>query len=130
VRDARQGILDYAKLCGFSAHDLIDVALGAGEALANAVEHGTRDLGFFTVSCDFEDGALTIEVADAGLGFDTSTIATKRRDPNAIRGFGISIMHSVMDEVVYLDRGTTVRLRKRRAAVATDASDVNREDRA
>jgi anti-sigma regulatory factor (Ser/Thr protein kinase) len=116
VREARQAILDYARLCGFDAQETFDIALGAGEALANAVEHGNKDLGFITVTCRFSEGVLMVEVADSGLGFDHSSVALKRRDPNAVRGFGISIMRSVMDSVEYVERGTTVRLRKRRPA--------------
>jgi anti-sigma regulatory factor (Ser/Thr protein kinase) len=44
----------------------------------------------------------------------------RRRDPAAVRGFGISIMHAVMDSVDFESRGTFVRLRKRRASVASD----------
>ncbi len=118
VREARKAVVDYARLCGFEAQATFDIALGVGEALANAVEHGNKDLGFITVSARFENGALDIEIADAGLGFDLAHVETKRRDPSAVRGFGISIMRSVMDHVEYVDRGTIVRLRKLREAAA------------
>ncbi|MBD5633635.1 MAG: ATP-binding protein [Candidatus Eremiobacteraeota bacterium] len=120
VREARQAILDYAKLCGFAAEEMFDIALGAGEALANAVEHGNKDLGFIAVSCTFDNGVLIIEVSDSGPGFDVARHETKHREPDAIRGFGISIMRSVMDAVDYMARGTTVRLHKRRAASGTE----------
>ena len=116
VREARQGVLDYARLCGFAGQQTFEIALGAGEALANAVEHGARSLGFITVVCTFENGELVIEVSDSGVGFDLSRLAIKERDPDAVRGFGISIMRAVMDRVDYLARGQTVRLYKRRAA--------------
>ncbi len=119
VREARQAILDYARLCGFCSQATFDIALAAGEALANAVEHGTKNLGFIDVLCRFVDGDLIVEVTDSGAGFDTSDIATRRRDPSAVRGFGISIMHAVMDGVDYGARGSTVRLRKRRRAATT-----------
>jgi anti-sigma regulatory factor (Ser/Thr protein kinase) len=118
VREARQAILDYARFCGFCSQATFDIALAAGEALANAVEHGAKDLGFIDVVCRFVDGELIVEVTDSGAGFDTSNISPRRRDPQAIRGFGISIMYAVMDGVNYADRGSTVRLRKRRRAEA------------
>jgi anti-sigma regulatory factor (Ser/Thr protein kinase) len=114
VREARQAILDYARLCGFESQETFEIALGAGEALANAVEHGNKALGFIEVSCRFANDELIVEVSDAGVGFDPARLETKRRDPDAVRGFGISIMRAVMDGVDYMSRGTTVRLRKRR----------------
>ena len=130
VREARQAILDYARLCGFDSQATFEIALGAGEALANAVEHGNKDLGFIEVSCRFADGELVVEVADAGLGFDATRLETKRRDPDAIRGFGISIMRSVMDGLDYEARGTVVRLRKRRSEANVDGERMSEEGRA
>ena len=117
VRDARRAIVDYARLCGFDADVVAEISLAAGEALANAVEHGNKDLGFIEVACTFAAEALTIEVSDAGLGFDITGLE-RRRDPHAVRGFGITIMHAIMDEVQYLGRGAVVRLTKRRPAAA------------
>jgi anti-sigma regulatory factor (Ser/Thr protein kinase) len=113
VRDARRAIVNYAKMCGFSQQETHEIALAAGEALANAVEHGNKDLGFVSVVCGFADGVLTIDVSDDGPGFDFATIAARRRDPDALRGFGISIMHALMDGVHYEGRGSRVSLRKR-----------------
>ena len=50
VREARRAILDYARLCGFGTQETFEIALGAGEALANAVEHGSRSLGHIEVA--------------------------------------------------------------------------------
>jgi anti-sigma regulatory factor (Ser/Thr protein kinase) len=128
VRDARLAILDYARLCGFAGEDIFDIVLGAGEALANAVEHGNKDLGFFTVTCSFADGELTIEVADTGPGFEFALVEAKNRDPSAIRGFGITIMRATMNAVDYTARGTTVRLRKRRRNANAAQSPAEREE--
>jgi anti-sigma regulatory factor (Ser/Thr protein kinase) len=68
VREARQAILDYARLCGFESQETFEIALGAGEALANAVEHGNKALGFIEVSCRFANDELIVEVSDTGLG--------------------------------------------------------------
>jgi serine/threonine-protein kinase RsbW len=118
VREARRAIVDYARLCGFDSSETYEIALAAGEALANAVEHGNKNLGFIRVHCSFADGELTVEIDDDGQGFDYRSVTGRRRDPNAIRGFGISIMHAVMDGVQYEQRGTLVRLRKRRMNAA------------
>jgi anti-sigma regulatory factor (Ser/Thr protein kinase) len=113
VREAREAVVDYARRCGFSSQLTIDIALGVGEALANAVEHGNKDLGFINVACSFQDGELAIEVSDEGAGFDIGRISTQRRQADAVRGFGISIMRSVMDSVEFEHSGAVVRLCKR-----------------
>jgi anti-sigma regulatory factor (Ser/Thr protein kinase) len=113
VRAARNAVLDYARLCGFDSQLTVDIALAAGEALANAVEHGSKDLGFIGLLCSFEDGVLTLEVRDEGPGFDIAAATKRRREPTSVRGFGITIMRALMDSVEYEHRGTLVRLRKR-----------------
>lgn len=120
VRFARQAVIDYARLCGFDRAELADIALAAGEALANAVEHGNKDLGFIDVRCGFSAGTLTVEIGDTGPGFDVDQVASRTREPGSIRGFGISIMHAVMDDVRYSHSGAVVRLVKRIGA-ATEA---------
>lgn len=128
VRLAREAVIDYARCCGFTSEALDEIALATGEALANSVEHGNKDLGFIEVSCAFAEDALVIEIADAGLGFDITQIKRRERDPDAVRGFGISIMHALMDDVAYSRRGAAVRLRKRRSAVATEHRTAEREE--
>ncbi len=128
VRDARGAIVNYARMCGFSQDEIHEIALAAGEALANAVEHGSKSLGHITVACRFLDGELIVDVVDDGPGFDYSNVTSCRRDPDALRGFGISIMHALMDGVAFEARGSHVRLHKRRANAATEAGeDESRE---
>lgn len=119
VRFARQAVIDYARICGFDSGDLADIALAAGEALANAVEHGNKDLGFIDVRCAFSEGTLVVEIGDSGQGFDIDVMTTKKRDPGSVRGFGISIMHAIMDDVRYSNHGAVVRLMKRSGRAAT-----------
>ena len=66
VREARKAVADYALLCGFSEQLTVEIALAAGEALANAVEHGNKDSDFIEVGCRFEGGTLIVE---SGYGF-------------------------------------------------------------
>lgn len=123
VRFARRAVIDYARACGFDSAELADIALAAGEALANAVEHGNKDLGFIDVRCEFTDESLVIEIGDAGGGFDVAAVSGRSRDPSAARGFGISIMHAIMDEVRYSSRGAVVRLVKRLRSRAEATAD-------
>jgi len=113
VREARRAVTDFAVMCGFSPRLTVDLTLAAGEALANAVEHGNKELGYILLTCSFEEGLLTIEVRDQGHGFDHTAASKRRREATNVRGFGITIMRALMDVVEYRDRGTTVRLTKR-----------------
>jgi anti-sigma regulatory factor (Ser/Thr protein kinase) len=113
VREARKAVVDYARLCGFPESLTVEIALAAGEALANAVEHGNKDRGFISLVCRFEAGVLSVEISDQGAGFDFASVSKRRREPSSVRGFGITIMRSLMDHVEYGDRGRLVRMHKR-----------------
>jgi anti-sigma regulatory factor (Ser/Thr protein kinase) len=127
VRDARNAVVEYARLCGFPSRVTVDIALAVGEALANAVEHGNKDAGFIELACRFEGGTLIIEVQDGGTGFDVERVVRRQREPHSVRGFGITIMESLMDTVEYGDRGRFVRLHKR---LGTEAHSAQEEQRA
>jgi anti-sigma regulatory factor (Ser/Thr protein kinase) len=127
VREARKAVVEYARLCGFPEQLTVEIALAAGEALANAVEHGNKDLGVIDLRCRFEKGVLTVEITDQGGGFDFSTVGKSHREPSSIRGFGITIMRSLMDAVEYAERGTLVRLHKRLDRPAPASSQDSRE---
>jgi anti-sigma regulatory factor (Ser/Thr protein kinase) len=125
---ARQAVSLFSTLHGFSGDELCDIETAVGEAVANAIEHGNRERGSFTVSCAFERGTLTIEICDSGAGFDVSPRApepTERRTPST-RGYGISIMRSLMSRVAFKNGGSTVVLEKRYPG-ATAASSGNCE---
>ena len=116
MRSARRAIVDYAAACGFAKMDLSDIETAVGEALANAVEHGNRFCGHIGVWCDFGDDALTVEIRDQGPGFRFGSVPEGERGDalGAARGFGISIMHRLMDEVHFVCGGKhVVRLTKR-----------------
>jgi anti-sigma regulatory factor (Ser/Thr protein kinase) len=101
--------------CGFRDTALRDVESAAGEALANAAEHGDREASSgFDVLATFDGMRLVIEIKDHGTGFD-STTALENAAPDAAgnRGFGIYLMRTLMDEVAYSDRGSCIHLVKR-----------------
>jgi anti-sigma regulatory factor (Ser/Thr protein kinase) len=131
LRTARHAVRTFATACGLTEAEIHDVVLAAGEALANAVEHG-RSLGAFSVECRFLEGTLSIEVADEGRGFaDWHQVQAARRGFSSdasqagavpVRGFGIKIMYEMMDEVTYQDGGRKVRLVKHRALAKSEES--------
>lgn len=115
VSRARREVATFARNCRLVGCDVSDIALAAGEACNNAAEHGHVSGGHFTVACFFENGEFAIEVADEGCGFDPSGKG-KCVDPESLgmRGLGIFIMRSLMDDICYtVNRyGTCVRLTK------------------
>ena len=90
--------------------------MAAGEALSNAVQHGRdRQGGTFIVRCECHEDSLIIEVRDSGRGFGRPNL----RPADSIlgvpmRGFGITLMRSLMNEVGYSDNGSSVRLVRHR----------------
>ncbi len=111
---ARNAIASFARICGFSADEVADIRLAAGEALSNAVEHGRAPKSNgFSVRCNFFEDELTIEIRDNGEGFSLEG----KRDETPIeqrnRGFGIFLMRRLMDGVHFDRNGTLVRLTRR-----------------
>lgn len=113
VAIARRAVSDFARHCGFDRPALSDIESALGEALANAVEHGHRDHGWFRVNCEFDAEVLVMEVKDLGGGFDFEQPIAAERAELQPRGFGRTIMRACMDDVHYSDGGTRVRLIKR-----------------
>jgi anti-sigma regulatory factor (Ser/Thr protein kinase) len=114
VRKARHALIAFAALCGFESDELIDIESAAGEALANAAEHGDRTASAgFSVNATCDDADLVIEIKDHGAGFDADAVVFSVPEPLAVRGHGIYLMRMLMDEVAYSERGTRVRLVKR-----------------
>jgi anti-sigma regulatory factor (Ser/Thr protein kinase) len=114
VAPMRRMIARYAEARGFLGEDLHDIESAVGEALANAVEHGSLDGSLVAVRAAFRDRDLVVEIHDNGTGFaGWQTPARLRPMPQAVRGHGIFIMLQLMDEVVYADGGRCVRLIKR-----------------
>lgn len=93
---------------------LFDVRVAVGEALANAVRHGSAgeaDTVEATVTA-FSD-RVVIDVVDSGAGF--TGVAECSTDPYATTGRGVIFMRALMDRVDFIcgpEEGTTVRLVK------------------
>lgn len=116
VATARHAVANFARSCGFEHDEVCEISLAAGEALSNAAEHGlTKQGGSFTVQCEFVNEALVVEICDSGRGFQT-----KERPPEAIpsRGFGMTIMRALMNEIRFSQNGSQVQLVRRRSQSA------------
>jgi anti-sigma regulatory factor (Ser/Thr protein kinase) len=79
------------------------ILLAAGEAVTNAVVHGSwgqRD-SVMVVRWSVAAGTFSFSVQDRGPGFDSSRAAMSRRaHPSQNRGRGLYLMHALMDRVV------------------------------
>ncbi len=115
VRQARRALRTFAEKCGFRDTPLADVENAAGEALANAAEHGeVAGNPGFDISATFDGDRLVIEIDDHGCGFDAAAaLARPAPDAGGYRGFGIYLMRTLMDEVAYDGCGARIRLIKR-----------------
>jgi serine/threonine-protein kinase RsbW len=115
VPKARRDVASFARSCGLLDADISDITLAVGEAFNNAAEHGHVAAGVFDVSCAYENGELVVEITDRGSGFDPRGKG-ECVDPDnlGMRGLGIFIMRSLMDDICFATKstGTSVRLTK------------------
>ncbi|HEV7178436.1 MAG TPA: ATP-binding protein [Candidatus Baltobacteraceae bacterium] len=116
VATARHAVANFARSCGFSTVEVMEIEIATGEALANAVQHGRgKQGGTFIVRAECWDESIVVEVRDSGRGFG-------RPDPPQMdpvlgmpaRGFGITLMRTLMNEVTYSDNGSSVKLVRHR----------------
>ncbi len=106
---ARRAVVTYLTSVGVGESDLADLEQAVGEAIANAVEHGFREGSYFEIRATVEDGTLRIEVEDDGPGFEPQNMS----EPRSLRGFGITVMRTLVGRVTFLKRGRLIRLEKR-----------------
>ncbi len=123
--DARRALVEYLISLGYSREQVADLECAAGEALANAAEHGFREGSSFDVRAYGDGDAIVVEIHDDGPGFLYANGGSS--DPPASgspRGFGIYIMRQLVDDIAYSDRGRRIRLRKRLAFPSESRGDV------
>ena len=87
------------------------------EALVNAVKHGNKfDAGKnVRISAEVSPTEARFSVEDEGEGFDVNSIPDPRDPENLFKtsGRGVLIIHNVMDEVRYNERGNRLEMVKR-----------------
>ena len=100
----------------FSSAALFDLKVALGEALANAVRHGSPGVaGEVTVRIRTYSDKVVLEIEDAGTGFDGDHVCSD--DLYASGGRGIMFMRALMDRVEFAPSsagGTMVTLVKHR----------------
>jgi anti-sigma regulatory factor (Ser/Thr protein kinase)/anti-anti-sigma regulatory factor len=113
---ARRRVVRLSEVCGLSGAPLFELGVAVGEALANAVRHGSPGGSRDEVSVRFfcYDDEVAVEVADQGGGMDAAPICAP--DAMAPSGRGIHFMRTLSDGLLVScgAHGTRVLLAKRR----------------
>ncbi len=105
---------------GFDEDTSSQIAMVTREAVINAILHGNKRDPNKKVRIDFalSDSALSITIADEGLGLDPDSVPDPCAPENILRssGRGIFLMRAIMDEVHFhqLRPGTEIELIKHR----------------
>lgn len=111
---ARQFVESIARQYGFNDEQIFDIKVASGEAVSNAIEHGSPEGSTNKIKIDakFTNGKLELNVIDEGA----FKKAVKIDDPDPRhRGRGIPFMLALMDTVTIneLKSGTSVKLVKK-----------------
>ncbi len=117
MAQARARITDMIAPLGLPESAVFDIKVATGEALANAVRHGSPrgPLDGIGVEIAAFDDRVEISVSDHGRGFDGTSQPSA--DVFAPSGRGVLFMRALMDRVEFGDSaggGTCVRLAKHR----------------
>lgn len=116
-QEARNRVDSIAERVGFCKNSRSDIMLAVGEAVSNAIRHGSKDKDCtsFTVSCVATTEKLSVSISDNGPGFNPAELPAPIESLFLEHGRGIRCMKAVMDEVSFsFNSGTTVRLVKLR----------------
>jgi len=115
----RETVCGLIEPLGFTGAAVFDIKVALGEALANAVRHGSNGgSGEVSVRVHGYDEKVILEIVDSGSGFDGEHVCSD--DLYASGGRGIMFMRALMDHVEFAPAstgGTTVTLVKHRVPV-------------
>lgn len=116
----QQEILELLKQNSFSDRDIFAVKLAVEEAVVNAIRHGNQSDPDKKVRIAYQvtTDAFAIRICDEGCGFDPDAVPDPTQEENLEKpsGRGLLLMRYYMNEVRFLDGGTTVVMFKRRGS--------------
>lgn len=119
VSSVRESTLRFARHAGIAGSDLVDIQIAIGEALSNAVKHGSPAFGKsrISVGCEIVDGVFIVTVSDHGDPFDDQCIPDPNFDDLPECGLGLYLMKQLMDCVEFTrnDIGNSVKMVKKLA---------------
>lgn len=116
--DLVNGLLEAMGERGWTPTEMFRVQLAYEEAIVNAIRHGNRFADDKTVDvimqCDGEE--ILIQITDMGKGFDPNTIPDPREEDRLEipGGRGVMLIHELMSQVCYNEKGNQVTMRKKR----------------
>lgn len=120
VSNIRENAVLFARMAGVKPDDLDDIQIALGEALSNAIRHGSPVLGVSRIGlgCKIANGQFVAVVTDQGQPFDSRLIHEPCLDECPECGMGVYLMRLVMDAVEFSHSnfGNRVRLVKNLAA--------------
>lgn len=101
LADARQEICALLEPLELVESTLFDIRVAVGEALSNAVRHGSPrgETDVVLVSVTAYEDRVVLSVTDTGSGFDGFAASTG--DPYAASGRGVMFMRALMDQVEF-----------------------------
>lgn len=115
LAEGRAFVAGVARRCRFNETEIFDIKLAVGEALANAIEHGSprgaQDTITIDCYCNHKDLKITVKDQGTYMGI-LPNIQNMELD---YRGRGILLMLALMDKVSIdeLENGTAVSLTKK-----------------
>ncbi|MBW6467859.1 MAG: anti-sigma factor antagonist [Coriobacteriia bacterium] len=117
LASVREQVHDLVGTLDFNESALFDIKVAVGEALANAVRHGSPTDGqaAIHVAVTAYPDRVVLQVTDSGSGFDGDHVCSD--DLYAVGGRGVMFMRALMDQVCFAPReggGTEVTLVKHR----------------
>lgn len=115
-----EAVASAAQEAGFDDRTAYACELAVCEACENIVVHGYGQdpEGTIDAAITSQPGQLTVELRDRAEPFDPAAVQTEPPDPQVeptIGGFGLYIVHKVMDEIDYERREGENRLRLRKS---------------
>lgn len=122
---AAEALDNFARRCGFKIEEINQIKTAVVEACINAAEHSLSPDKRINVKFGFADEKLSITIASRGLvpgklravqheGQTQEEEDLSSDSTNAKRGWGIALIHALMDEVVFerVDDGTKLKMIK------------------
>lgn len=126
---ARSEVCDILQPLELSESALFDFRVAVGEALSNAIRHGSPlgEADTISISVSAHSDRVVLVVSDQGHGFDGDTASDC--DPYAPSGRGVMFMQALMDHVEFAhlpEGGTAVTLVKHLGAPARSVGSGSR----
>jgi anti-anti-sigma factor len=107
--NARSAVRRFAEGMGFDQVSLDDITLAVGEAVSNAMRHGSNHGGSVDLECKADDCHLTLVLRYRSDVFDPDALPIPDLDSAPSGGMGVYFMKLVMDRVHYeFDNGYAV----------------------